>query len=171
MGIFQKLANKIILYIYSRGKVLYEENRYDSYRKKYQIESNFRFNGNGILFYGNGKIVIGKKSYVGSLSTIQATPGHCVKIGNRCQISHNVRMYPSSADPDQDFTIQKTKPIKAGDITIGDGVWIGANVFIGPGITIGNNAVIGANSMVTKNIPQKAIFGGVPAKLIRYKNY
>ena len=57
-----------------------------------------------------------------------------------------------------------------GDIVIGNGVWIGANVFINPGIRIDNNVVIGANSVVTKDIKENSIVGGVPAKLIRIKN-
>ena len=78
-------------------------------------------------------------------------------------------MYIFSADPDQDFTNARTKPGKKGDIIIGDGVWIGANVFINPDVKIGNNAVICANSMVTKDVVDNAIVGGVPAKLLRLK--
>ena len=35
------------------------------------------------------------------------------------------------------------------------------------GITIGNNAVIGANAVVVKDVPDNAIVGGVPAKIIK----
>ena len=171
MGILRALRKKIILYLYREGKKLHEADQYESYKRQYHISSDFRFNGRDILFYGKGDIIIASHSYIGSLSTVQATPGCCVRIGERCQISHNVRMYTSSADPDQDFTTEKIKPSKLGDITIGDGVWVGANVFIGPGIKIGSNAVIGANSMVTKDVPENAIVGGVPAKLIRHKKY
>jgi carbonic anhydrase/acetyltransferase-like protein (isoleucine patch superfamily) len=38
-----------------------------------------------------------------------------------------------------------------------------------PGTRIGNGAVIGAQSVVTKSVPDFAIFAGVPAKLIRYR--
>ena len=58
-----------------------------------------------------------------------------------------------------------------GDIIIEGFVWIGANVFINPEVTIGKNSVIGANSVVTKNVIPNAIYGGVPAKLIRMKKY
>lgn len=60
---------------------------------------------------------------------------------------------------------------KCGNIIIGDGVWIGTNVVISPGVKIGNNCIIGANTMVTKDVPDFAIVGGVPAKLIRYKKF
>lgn len=148
----------------------YEE-RYQYFRNHYNITSNFGFNGTDIRIYGDGEIDLGNDSYIGSYSTIQLTKGFKVVIGKKCQISHNVRMYTSSADPDQDFTVEKVKPAKNGNIIIGDGVWIGANVFINPGIKVGNNAVVGANSIITKDVADNAIVGGVPAKLIRFKNY
>lgn len=165
----KRLINRILGSIYGHISEAYYLNRYDYFRKRYNILSDFGFNGTDIRIYGEGEILLGDNSYIGTNSTIQLTKGHKVFIGRHCQISHNVRMYTSSADPDQDFTLPKTKSPKTGDIIIGDGVWIGANVFINPGLTIGNNAVIGANSVVTKDVPPLAIVGGVPAKLIRFK--
>jgi maltose O-acetyltransferase len=141
---------------------------YAIFYKKYKLNNSFKFNGSGIQFYGEGEIIIGKNSYIGELSTIQATYGCRVIIGDNCQISHNVRMYTSTDISDQDFS-NKLRLEKKGDVIIGDFVWIGANVFINPGITIGENSIIGANSVVTKNIDPFTIVGGVPAKLIRRK--
>ena len=45
--------------------------------------------------------------------------------------------------------------------------WIGGNVTIMPGITIGNNVVIAAGAVVTKDVPDNSLVGGVPAKLIK----
>ena len=56
------------------------------------------------------------------------------------------------------------------DIVIGNKVWIGSNVFIREGINIGDNSIIGANSVVVKAVPENAIVGGIPAKIIKYKN-
>jgi maltose O-acetyltransferase len=165
----KSLIKRIIGSLYGRSREIYYENRYDFFRKKYNISSDFDFAGTDIRIYGEGRIILGNESYIGTNSTIELAKGQKVVIGNRCQISHNVRMYTSSADPDQDFNIEKIKPSKLGDIIIGNGVWIGANVFINPGITIGDNSVIGANSIVTKDVPPNAIVGGVPAKLIRLK--
>jgi acetyltransferase-like isoleucine patch superfamily enzyme len=52
---------------------------------------------------------------------------------------------------------------------IGNDVWIGQNVALLPGITIGNGAVIAARAVVTKDVPEFSIFGGNPAKLIRFR--
>jgi acetyltransferase-like isoleucine patch superfamily enzyme len=52
---------------------------------------------------------------------------------------------------------------------VGNDVWIGNNCIIMSGVTIGNGAIIGAGSVVTKNVDDYAIVGGVPAKLIRYR--
>lgn len=52
---------------------------------------------------------------------------------------------------------------------IGSDVWIGQNVLIKQGVVIGTGSIIGMGSIVTKDIPPYAIFGGNPAKLIRYR--
>jgi len=50
--------------------------------------------------------------------------------------------------------------------TIANDVWIGANVIITAGCTIGNHVIIAAGAVVTKDVPDYAIVGGVPAKTI-----
>lgn len=52
-------------------------------------------------------------------------------------------------------------------IKIGNNVFIGSNVSILPGVTIGNNVIIGAGSLVTKNVPDNVVMGGVPAKVLK----
>jgi len=46
-------------------------------------------------------------------------------------------------------------------------VWIGGNCTILPGFTIGNNVVIAAGAVVTKDVPDNVVVGGVPAKVIK----
>ena len=48
-------------------------------------------------------------------------------------------------------------------------MWIGANALIKGGVKIGVGAVIGAGAVVVNDVPDFAIVGGVPAKLIRYR--
>ena len=52
-------------------------------------------------------------------------------------------------------------------VSIGNDVWIGGNVTILPGVTIGNNVVIAAGAVVTKDIPDNCVAGGVPARVIK----
>lgn len=63
----------------------------------------------------------------------------------------------------QGFT--KIKPI-----VIDNDVWIGDNVTILKGVHVHSHSVIAAGAVVTKDVPEYAIVGGVPAKVIRFRN-
>lgn len=52
-------------------------------------------------------------------------------------------------------------------IRIGKRVWIGANATVLPGVTIGDGAIVAAGAVVTKDVPENVIVGGVPAKIMR----
>ncbi len=54
-------------------------------------------------------------------------------------------------------------------IIIKNDVWIGARVFLRDGVTIGNGAVVAAGSVVIKDVPDYAIVGGAPARIIKYR--
>jgi maltose O-acetyltransferase len=54
------------------------------------------------------------------------------------------------------------KPIK-----IGDDCWIAGSVVICPGVTIGNGVTVGAGSVVTKDVPNRVVVAGNPARVIR----
>ncbi len=54
-------------------------------------------------------------------------------------------------------------------VIIGSDVWIGNRVIILPGVTVGNGSIIGAGAVVTKDVPDYAVVGGVPAKVIKYR--
>ena len=54
-------------------------------------------------------------------------------------------------------------------IVINNDVWIGRGSMLKRGINIGNGAVVGAGSIVTKNVPDYAVVGGNPAKIIKYR--
>lgn len=141
---------------------------YRGYRSRYEIDPTFSFNGTGIQLFGDGSISLGARSYVGELSTLQTAPGCAITIGSDCNVSHNVRVYTSTAVPDADLRVGPPPQIAA-SVSVGNGVWIGANTYVGPGVDIGSNSVVGANSVVTRSIPGGEIWGGVPARLIRRK--
>ena len=52
-------------------------------------------------------------------------------------------------------------------IHIGKNVWIGANATILAGVSIGENAVVAAGAVVTKDVQDGVVVGGVPAKIIK----
>lgn len=66
-------------------------------------------------------------------------------------------------------------PVSSGDrhsltvapIHIKRNAWIGANATILQGVTIGENAIVAAGAVVTKDVPDNTIVGGIPAKTIR----
>lgn len=58
--------------------------------------------------------------------------------------------------------IGQAKPVR-----IGNDVWIGGNCTILPGVTLGNNVVVAAGAVVTKDVPDNCVVGGVPAKVIK----
>lgn len=51
--------------------------------------------------------------------------------------------------------------------TIGDNVTVCAGAKIIGGVTVGNNVIVGANAVVTHNVPDNCVVGGVPARIIR----
>jgi acetyltransferase-like isoleucine patch superfamily enzyme len=83
-------------------------------------------------------------------------------------IGSGVHMYGNNHRfDDLNIPISKQGHYLGKDIVVKSGAWIGANAIILPGITIGQNSVIGAGSIVTKDVPDKSIVVGNPAKLIK----
>lgn len=54
-------------------------------------------------------------------------------------------------------------------ITVGNNCYFGLGVRVFGPLKIGDNVMVGANSVITKDIPDNAVVGGVPAKIIRIK--
>ena len=57
-----------------------------------------------------------------------------------------------------------------GKVTIKKNAWIGMGATICPGVTVGEYAVVAAGAVVTKDVPDYAVVGGVPAKVIRFQD-
>lgn len=54
-----------------------------------------------------------------------------------------------------------------GKVIVKKNAWLGLNVTICPGVTIGKYAAVAAGAVVTKDVPDYAVVGGVPAKVIK----
>ena len=115
-----------------------------------------------------GVVTIGAKSVLGQECTISCYQN--VSIGRECIIADRTMMI----DFDHGM-VEVERPIREQgiykrDVRIGHNVWIGYGACVLRGVTVGNNAVIGTSAVVTKNVPENAVVGGVPAKLIRMRD-
>lgn len=106
-------------------------------------------------------ITIGKRVFINSGCRFQDQGG--ITIGDDTLIGHNVVL----ATLNHEIEPSKRKNMIPAPINIGKNVWIGANATILPGVTIGENAVVAAGAVVTKDVPENTIVGGVPARVIK----
>jgi acetyltransferase-like isoleucine patch superfamily enzyme len=93
-----------------------------------------------------------------------------VVIGNNVIMGPDVKIYARNHKFDSlemPIQFQGKEYLKT---TIGNDVWIAANVVVTAGVNVGNHVIIAAGSVVTKDIPDYAIVGGVPAKVIKFRN-
>jgi maltose O-acetyltransferase len=91
-----------------------------------------------------------------------------VRIGNRVMIGSHSAITSITHDYKQDpmHTTVVTRPV-----IVEDDAWLSAHVSIMPGVTIGRGAVVGAGSVVTKDVPAGAIMIGVPARVLKFREF
>jgi acetyltransferase-like isoleucine patch superfamily enzyme len=114
-----------------------------------------------------GHVSIGAKSVLGQECTISAYQH--ISIGRECIIADRVMMI--------DFdhgVVEVERPIREQgiykrDVNVGHNVWIGYGACVLRGVTIGDNAIIGTSAVVTGEVPENAVVGGIPARLIRMR--
>lgn len=115
--------------------------------------------------YGQGRLVIGDRTWIGPEGTIYTHRESAIRIGCDCDIAPQVILVTGS------HTIGSGHR-RAGEgnskpITIGDGCWLGARVTVLGGVTIGNGSIVAAGAVVTRDVPPNTMVGGVPARIIR----
>lgn len=94
------------------------------------------------------------------------TIGNHFLAGKGVLISDNAHGYASWKE-DLDIPPTDHPVVSKGPIVIEDNVWIGERAAILAGVHIGRGPIIGANSVVTHDVPDYGIVGGIPARLIR----
>lgn len=106
-------------------------------------------------------ITIGKNVFINSGCHFQDQGG--ITIGDNTLIGHNVVL----ATLNHEFAPEERGTMHPAPIIIGRDVWVGSSTTIVPGVTIGDGAIIAAGSVVTRDVPERMIVGGVPAKILK----
>lgn len=121
----------------------------------------------GIEYRNPKGLIVGEGTALGHRAILDARMG--LNIGKSVCFGTEVMIWTLHHDyNDIDF-----KAI-GGEVNIGDFVWLGSRCILLPGISIGKGAVIAAGAVVTKDVPDFAVVGGIPAKVIAtrdVKNY
>lgn len=129
---------------------------FGSYGKRVSVQANFNCD-NGLNIHVGEDFL---SNY--NLTILDIAP---VNIGHNVMIGPNVDIYTVN----HPMTVQGRRDYKAiaKPVNIGNDVWIGGKAAIIPGVTIGNNVVVAAGAIITKDIPDNSLVGGVPAKVIK----
>jgi maltose O-acetyltransferase len=121
-----------------------------------------------VKFSGCKNITIGNNVRFIGYSDIRGAGG--LDIGDNCSIAPNCTILSTS----HRYKGARLLPYDYGtideNVRIGNNVWLGQNVSINSGVDIGNGAIVGLSSVVVKRIPDLAIVGGNPAKIIKYRD-
>lgn len=148
-----KLFNSIIIVNGNNSMVKIEGGRNIS-KSKFQLLDN------------NNKFISGRKTGYNQNRVVVAGHGNSIIVGDDCIFAENAEIWSSDThsiiDSGSNRRINIDKPI-----SIGNHVWIGNRVLIHKGVTIGNNAVLAAGSIVTKDIQDGTLVGGIPAQILK----
>ncbi|MFZ0547945.1 MAG: acyltransferase [Candidatus Promineifilaceae bacterium] len=116
-----------------------------------------------IVVAGGGCLEIGESTFINYGCSIAASKS--VQIGPACNIGTYVIIMDNNfhrLEPERRQERPESIPI-----CIEENVWLGARVIVLPGVRIGQGSVIGAGSVVTKDIPERVVAAGVPARIIK----
>jgi acetyltransferase-like isoleucine patch superfamily enzyme len=120
---------------------------------------------NSILSCKNGDIVLGDRVNIGFNSEVFS--GSKVELGNDCLLAaYTYVVGGGHSFEDVETSVIDQDHVSAG-IRLGEGVWLGAGVKVMDGVTIGARTVVGAGAVVTKDLPERVIAAGLPAKVVR----
>ncbi len=117
----------------------------------------------GARFYNPWNIKIGKDSIIGEGVVLDGRDK--LTIGNHVDIASEAMIYNSQHDVYAEHFAAVENIIKA-PVVIEDYVFVGPRAIILPGVHVKKGAVIGAGAVVTKDVEEYQMVGGVPAKPI-----
>lgn len=116
----------------------------------------------GVIIRTN-KLTMGRRSTINYACVIDNRAP--ITIGQNVGIAIGVRLITSSHEMN-DPAVRAGRSTLA-PISIGDGAWIGSGATVLPGVKIGAGCVVAAGAVVTKDCQPNAVYGGVPARLMK----
>lgn len=137
----------------------------------YNLSSYFDKCGDNVNIESGARFATGGGISIGSGSGL----GVNCSVHGPLRIGDNVMMGPEVTILTHTHNIERTdipmgqQGMRVAEVVVGNDVWIGMRVVIMPGVKVGNGAVIGSCAVVTKDVPDFAVVGGVPAKIIKYR--
>ncbi len=132
------------------------------------LEDEVLINRNCLLLAKAGPIRIGRRTSLGSNSVVVSLAG--VEFGEAVLAAGGIAITAGSYHfDDPKRPIMDQGAFTKGPIRIGAGSWIGTGAVILDGMSVGEGAVVGAGAIVTKNVPDRAIVVGNPARVLRYR--
>lgn len=114
------------------------------------------------IYIGNN-VWIGDDCHITAINKIII--GNNVLLGRKIFITYHSHGEATKASISEAPSYRKL--ISKGPVIIEDNVWIGEKATILSNVKIGKNSIIGANSVVTKDVPENSVVGGIPAKIIK----
>lgn len=112
-----------------------------------------------ICDFGN-RVTFGKNVFINHSAILSASGG--IEFQDGVSLAPGVRIATINHDFNERHTIYTY-----GKVTIKKNAWLGIGCTICPGVTVGENAVVAAGAVVTKDVPDNAVVGGCPAKIIK----
>ena len=110
-----------------------------------------------------GDVTIGDYTRIGIHCTLIGP----VCIGNHVNLAQGITVTALNHNFEDSSKRIDEQGVSTKPVVIGDDVWIGTNAVILPGVTIGSHCVVAAGAVVTKDVPDHTLVGGVPAKVIK----
>jgi len=112
---------------------------------------------NARLFQG---LAIGPNTYYAQRNLDGIAP-QLITIGSDCVLAPTAMILTHDA-----ASFIHTGKYRFAPVKIGDRCFLGYNSVIMPGVIIGNDVIVGAGAIVTRFVPDGAVVGGVPARII-----
>ncbi len=117
-----------------------------------------------------GRITLGREVHVGERCYLWAGDSRGrITLGDQVLLAPEVFITASNYGVAAGAPMMH-QPKREADVVVGSDVWLGARVVVLPGVTIGDGVVVGAGSVVTKDLPAGCIAGGIPAKVIGWRD-